>query len=82
MGEECLAVAFHPSGLHLLVSLKDKINICNVLSREIKISKQPLANKHCYEISFSHGGQLFACAAGGNIAKEIHIYNFYTNECP
>jgi len=39
MGEECLAVAFHPSGLHLLVSLKDKINICNVLSREIKISK-------------------------------------------
>ena len=82
MGEECLAVAFHPSGLHLLVSLKDKINICNVLSREIKISKQPIAHKHCYEISFSHGGQLFACAAGGNIAKEIHIYNFYTNECP
>ena len=30
--EECLAVAFHPSGLHLIIALQDKIVWCNVLS--------------------------------------------------
>ena len=30
--EECLTVAFHPSGLHLIIALQDKIVWCNVLS--------------------------------------------------
>jgi len=33
--EECLAVAFHPSGLHLIVAMADKILMCNILSRTI-----------------------------------------------
>lgn len=28
--EECTALAFHPSGLHLLVALTDKINVYNL----------------------------------------------------
>ena len=28
--EECTALAFHPSGLHLLVALSDKINVYNL----------------------------------------------------
>lgn len=38
--EECLAVAFHPSGLHLLVASNDKIQMCNVLSKQIVCFKQ------------------------------------------
>jgi len=33
--EECLAIAFHPSGLHLVVALGDKVIICNVLSSKL-----------------------------------------------
>jgi len=33
--EECLAVAFHPSGLHLIIAMADKISFCNILSRSI-----------------------------------------------
>jgi len=80
MGDECMAIAFHPSGLHLIVALQDKVQICNLLSNEIKVV-YPLLFKGCTEIVFSHGGHLFACAAGqGN--KEIHVYNFYTNDLP
>ncbi len=35
--EECLAVAFHPSGLHLVVALGDKVLMCNVLSRQLNV---------------------------------------------
>ena len=80
MGDECLAIAFHPSGFNILVALPDKINICTILSREIKV-KTSLPIKGCHEMQFSHGGHLFACAAGA-MTKEIHVYNFYTNECP
>jgi len=33
--QECYAVAFHPSGLHLLVALNDKILMMNVLSTKL-----------------------------------------------
>lgn len=60
--EECHAVAFHPSGLHLIVAMQDKILMCNILSRTITSFKtHPI--KGCTEIKFSHGGHLFACAA-------------------
>ncbi len=75
--EECHAVAFHPSGLHLIVAMQDKILMCNILSRTITSFKtHPI--KGCTEIKFSHGGHLFACAAN---QKDIHVFNFYTGEC-
>ena len=76
--EECLAVAFHPSGLHIIVALQDKILLCNVLSRSI-VSFKSLPIKGCQEIKFSHGGHQFACAAN---LKDIYIYDFYTTDCP
>jgi len=33
--EECLAVAFHPSGFHVIVANTDKIQLCNVTSTAI-----------------------------------------------
>lgn len=76
--EECLAVAFHPSGLHLVVAMQDKIQMCNVLSKAI-VSFKSHPIKACTEIKFSHGGEKFACVAN---QKDIHIYNFYTSDCP
>ena len=35
-GEAALAVAFHPSGFHILVAVADKIQMMNVLSNSIK----------------------------------------------
>ena len=76
--EECLTVAFHPSGLHLLVALQDKIYMCNVLSKSIKDYKSIMI-KGCNEIRFSNGGHLFACVAH---EKQIHVFDFYTCHLP
>ena len=75
--DECLTVAFHPSGLHLVVAMKDKIIVCNVLSNSISSFKL-LPGKLCNEIRFSNGGHLFACVSA---EKMIHVYNFYTLDC-
>ena len=75
--EECLTLAFHPSGLHLVIALQDKINMCKVLSNSVQSFKN-LPIKGCNEIRFSNGGHLFACVAQ---EKLIHVYNFYTYEC-
>ena len=75
--EECLAVAFHPSGLHLIVALLDKVQVINIASKGFVLVKN-LSIKACSEIQFSNGGHLFACAN----KTEIHVYNFWTLDCP
>ena len=75
--EECLAVAFHPSGLHLIVAFGDKISVCNILSNKIWPFKT-ITLKMCSEIKFASGGHLFACAA----KNEVLVYNFYTVDSP
>jgi cilia- and flagella-associated protein 57 len=78
MTEEALAVAFHPSGFHIVVALVDKILMMNVLSKSLNPFKN-LPIKACREVRFSNGGHLFAAAAANN---QIFVYNFYTGECP
>jgi WD40 repeat protein len=73
--EEIFALAFHPSGFHLVASLQDKILLMNVLSKKIDQFIH-FGAKHCREIQFSNGGHLFACV---NV-NAINVYNFYTNE--
>jgi WD40 repeat protein len=79
MTEEALAVAFHPSGFHIIVALVDKILMVNVLSKSLNPFKT-LPIKACREVKFSNGGHLFAAAVGTN--NQIFVYNFYTGECP
>jgi len=76
--EECLTVAFHPSGLHIIIALQDKVQMCNILSNSISIYKL-VTIKSCNEIRFCNGGHLFACVAGVK-QNEIYIFNFYTGE--
>jgi len=33
--EDALAVAFHPSGFHIIVAIQDKIQLMNVLSKSL-----------------------------------------------
>lgn len=77
-GEEACAVAFHPSGFHIVVAYTDKIQLMNVLSSDIK-EYQTIPAKNCREIKFSNGGHMFAAAIGNG---SIYIYNFYTGENP
>lgn len=76
--EDALAVAFHPSGFHIVVAIQDKITLFNVLSKSLQQFKN-IQVKGCTEIKFSNGGHLFAAAYGNNAT---YVFNFYTNENP
>lgn len=75
--DQCYAVAFHPSGFHLVVALTDKILMMNVFSKTLRMFKS-IAVKQCREIKFSNGGHLFAAIN----TNTINIYNFWTGENP
>ena len=77
IGEDCTAVAFHPSGFHILAAVGDKMLMMNVLSSSIA-EYHSFQMKSVKEIRFSNGGHMFAAGVGPN----THIYNFYTVECP
>ena len=77
--EECLSVAFHPSGLHLVIALQDRIIMCNILSNSISLFKS-ISIKQCNEIRFSNGGHFFACVANTPNTSNVHVFDFYTGE--
>ena len=60
-------IAFHPSGLHVLVGFEDKLRLCNVFMDDIRPFKEfPI--KQCRECAFSRGGDMFA-AVNGNVIQ-------------
>lgn len=63
--EEPLCVAFHPSGLLLLVGFSDKLRLMAVLHAELRTHRE-LPVRGCREARFSHGGHLFAAANGSS----------------
>ena len=73
--EEASSVAFHPSGLHVLVGFADKLRLCNLLMDDIRPYRE-FSIKGCRECSFSNGGKYFA-AVNGSV---IQVYNMYTCE--
>ena len=76
-GAQATAVAFHPSGFHVLAAVGDKVMMMNVLSNTLhEHNSEPV--KNCREIRFSHGGHYFAVGVGNC----THIYDFYKVECP
>jgi len=77
IGEEATAVAFHPSGFHVLAAVGDKLMFMNVLSNSISLYHE-VVHKNVREIRFSNGGHLFAVGVGSYTL----IYNFYTSSNP
>ncbi|KAL4176100.1 hypothetical protein KRP22_001055 [Phytophthora ramorum] len=65
--EDALTVAFHPSGLHVVVGFADKLRMLNVLMDDIRSCRE-FAIKGCREVRFSHGGQFFAAANNNAIS--------------
>ena len=62
-GEEASAVAFHPSGFHILAAVGDKVQFLNVLSNSIS-EYYSVVMKSVREIRFSNGGHMFAAGVG------------------
>ncbi len=77
IGEDATAVAFHPSGFHIVAAVGDKLLLMNVLSNSIQ-DYASISLKNCREIRFSNGGHMFAAGIG----NFTHVYNFYTVQCP
>jgi WD40 repeat protein len=76
VSEEPWSVAFHPSGLHIVVGFSDKLRLMNLLMDDIRMYRE-LPVKLCREVQFSHGGQYFAAANQSNV---VLVFNFYTCE--
>ncbi|ETV69937.1 hypothetical protein H257_14532 [Aphanomyces astaci] len=73
--EEALAVALHPSGLHVVVAFTDKLRMLNILMDDIRPYRE-FGVKACREVRFSHGGQYFAVANNNT----IQVYGTYSGE--
>lgn len=69
------SVAFHPSGLHIIVGFSDSLRLCNLLMEEIRPYKD-FAIKGCREVRFANGGMYFAVANG----SIVQLYNTWTAE--
>ena len=68
--EEAYSIAFHPSGLHILVGFSDKLRLLNLLMDDIRVFKEfPI--KACKDAIFAHGGHVFAAID----SQSIKVYN-------
>ena len=76
VSEDPWSIAFHPSGLHIVVGFGDKLRLMNLLMDDIRMYRE-LPVKLCREVQFSHGGQYFAAANQSNV---VLVYSFYTCE--
>ena len=75
--EPAYAVAFHPSGFHLVVGFADKIRMMNILMNDLVTYKE-IPIKGCKEIAFTDCGDRFAVCNGSS----IQIYNTYSGDNP
>lgn len=76
--DEAFCVAFHPSGLQIVVGFADGIRMMNIFEDQLSPYKNISNIKNCREIVFSNGGHLFACQNNNNIC----VFKFYTAENP
>eukprot|EP00494_Astrolonche_serrata_P024747 UN25007 len=70
------SVAFHPSGLHILVGFSDKLRLMNILLDDLCTYKEFHKIRNCSECRFANGGQYFAAANN----DKIHVVNAYSGQ--
>ena len=75
--ESATALAFHPSGLLLVVAFEESIRIMNIYEQDFVVIKE-IPIKMCKEIKFANGGHLFAIA---NHAV-VQVFQTYTGDNP
>lgn len=71
--EEPVALALHPSGFLAVVAFKERARVFHVLHASLRQARE-LAIKACKFVRYSHGGHVFACAAG----LTVRVYRSYT----
>jgi len=71
--EEPTSTSIHPTGFQLLVSLKDRVRVYNILADSLRYYRE-LAAKNCRAVAYSRGGHYWACAVGLNIS----VYTSYS----
>ena len=76
--DEVRCMALHPSGMYLVVAFFDKIKHYNIHPDGItSFFECPV--KGCSDVSFNHGGNLYACA---DDEYKIMVFRFFTGVCP
>ncbi|GMH81547.1 hypothetical protein TrVE_jg1075 [Triparma verrucosa] len=70
--DEPTAVALHPTGTQVLVALRERIRLYNIMVDELKQFRE-LPVKGCRELTFCNGGHMFACCLGISIS----VYSTY-----
>ena len=73
--EDAHSIAFHPSGLYVLVGFTDKLRLLSLLMDDMRLVRE-LPVKACKEAKFSNGGHLFAAV---NQAT-VQVFDAYTCE--
>lgn len=71
-----LSIALHPMGYQCILSFKEYVRVCHLVHGDIRTIRS-FALKHCYEVEYSHGGHLIACAVGITVL----VYRNYSFEC-
>eukprot|EP00520_Triparma_pacifica_P017342 CAMPEP_0118652876 /NCGR_PEP_ID=MMETSP0785-20121206/11546_1 /TAXON_ID=91992 /ORGANISM="Bolidomonas pacifica, Strain CCMP 1866" /LENGTH=1434 /DNA_ID=CAMNT_0006545411 /DNA_START=134 /DNA_END=4435 /DNA_ORIENTATION=+ len=65
-------VSMHPSGIQILVGLRERIRMYNVMVNELKQFRE-LPLKGCRQLEYSNGGHMFAACVG----QMISVYSTY-----
>ena len=65
--DEPTCVALHPSGVQILVALRERVRLYNIMVDELRQYRE-LPLKGCRELSFCNGGHMFACCLGISIS--------------
>ena len=71
--EEPHSIAFHPSGLYVVVGFTDKLRLMSLLMDDMRVIKE-ISVKACRECRFSNGGNLFAAVN----QTAVQIFDTYT----
>lgn len=72
VNEEPISVSIHPNGHMVLVGLKDRVRLYNVVVGKI-LPFREMQSKDCTKVMFSNGGQYFAVA----FSSMISVYSTY-----
>jgi len=74
-GDTPISVAFHPSGINLIVAFSNCLKLYNIFRDKLQVYKE-YPNKDVKMVRFSPSGRLFAVSNGNS----LRVYDFWSGE--
>jgi len=74
-GDTPISVAFHPSGINLIVAFSNCLKLYNIFRDKLQVFKE-YPNKDVKMVRFSPSGRLFAVSNGNS----LRVYDFWSGE--